>query len=363
MMRLQRHWTRRTLTSTLLLPVAWLFSLLVLLRRQAYRRGWLHTIHVGVPVIVVGNITAGGSGKTPLVIWLANALRARGLRPGVVSRGYGGSARGCVDVDRRSDPREVGDEPLLIHYKSGAPVVVGRDRVAAARTLLARHPGIDVILSDDGLQHYRLQRDIELAVLDAATRLGNARALPAGPLREPPSRLASVDAVIEVMRGNASPASPASDNTWTVNYLAGPAYPLLDPQRKTALQDLPPRAWLAVAGIGQPQGFFDMLAAHGLRFTPRSFADHHAYRAGELRPDEAVLMTEKDAVKCLGFAAADWWAVELEVRPQAGLLDYLCARLADRNKTSQQPEYRQRGPGRNGGQGHDAGSGPARGAR
>jgi tetraacyldisaccharide 4'-kinase len=155
MNRLQLHWTRRTLTSTLLLPLAWLFSFLVFLRRLAYRRGWLHAIHVGVPVIVVGNITAGGSGKTPLVIWLANALRARGLRPGVVSRGYGGSASGCVDVDRRSDPREVGDEPLLIHYKTGVPVVVGRDRVAAARTLLALHPGIDVILSDDGLQHYR----------------------------------------------------------------------------------------------------------------------------------------------------------------------------------------------------------------
>lgn len=333
MIRLQRHWTRRTLTSTLLLPLAWLFSLLVFLRRLAYRRGWLRAIHVGVPVIIIGNITAGGSGKTPLVIWLANALRARGLRPGVVSRGYGGSASGCVDVERHSDPREVGDEPLLIRYKTGVPVVVGRDRVAAARTLLARHPGIDVILSDDGLQHYRLQRDIELAVLDAGSGLGNARALPAGPLREPPGRLATVDAVIEVVRGSVSPSFPAPDKTWRVSYFAGHAYPLLDPQRKTALRDLPPQQWLAVSGIGQPQGFFDMLSAHGLRFTPRSFADHHAYRTDELPRDKAVLMTEKDAVKCLDFAAADWWAVELEVEPQAGLLEFLCARLADRNKT------------------------------
>jgi tetraacyldisaccharide 4'-kinase len=340
MNRLQLHWTRRTLTSTLLLPLAWLFSFLVFLRRLAYRRGWLYAIHVGVPVIVVGNITAGGSGKTPLVIWLANALRARGLRPGVVSRGYGGSASGCVDVDRRSDPREVGDEPLLIHYKTGVPVVVGRDRVAAARTLLALHPGIDVILSDDGLQHYRLQRDVELAVLDAATGLGNARALPAGPLREPPGRLATVDAVIEVVRGSVSPSNPASDKTWQASYLAGQAYPLLDPQRKTALQDLPQQQWLAVSGIGQPQGFFDMLSAHGLRFTPRSFADHHAYRADDLPRDKAVLMTEKDAVKCLDFAAADWWAVELEVIPQAGLLEFLCARLADRNKTQPRADDR-----------------------
>jgi tetraacyldisaccharide 4'-kinase len=349
MIRLQRHWTRPTLTSTLLLPLAWFFSLVVLLRRVAFRRGWLHAIHVGVPVIIVGNITAGGSGKTPLVIWLANALRARGLRPGVVSRGYGGSARGCVAVDRHSDPREVGDEPLLIHYKTGAPVVVGRDRVAAARTLLARYPGIDVILADDGLQHYRLHRDIELAVLDAATGLGNARALPAGPLREPPSRLATVDAVIEVMRGNAFPTNPASDNRWAVSYLAGQAYPLLDPQRKTALQDLPPQQWLAVSGTGQPQGFFDMLSAHGLHFSPRSFADHHAYRADDLPRDKAVLMTEKDAVKCLGFAAADWWAVELEVRPQPGLLEYLCARLEDGMKKPQQADDRQGRSGRNAG--------------
>jgi tetraacyldisaccharide 4'-kinase len=333
MIWLQRHWTRPTLTSTLLLPLAWLFSLLVFLRRSAYRRGWLCTIHVGVPVIVVGNITAGGSGKTPLVIWLVNALRARGLRPGVVSRGYGGNASGCVDVERRSDPGEVGDEPLLIHYKTGAPVMVGRDRVAAARTLLARHPGIDVILSDDGLQHYRLHRDVELAVLDAATGLGNARPLPAGPLREPPSRLATVDAVIEVMRGNASPSNLVPDKTWTVRYLAGQAYPLIEPQRKTALDALPQRDWLAVSGIGQPQAFFDMLSAHGLRFTPRSFADHHAYRADDLPHDGAVLMTEKDAVKCLRFAAADWWAVELEVKPQAGLIEFLSARIEARENT------------------------------
>ena len=332
MIRLQRHWTRRTLTSTLLLPLAWLFSFLVFLRRLAYRRGWLHAIHVGVPGIVVGNITAGGSGKTPLVIWLANALRARGLRPGVVSRGYGGSASACVDVERHSDPREVGDEPLLIRYKTGVPVVVGRDRVAAARTLLARHPGIDVILSDDGLQHYRLQRDIELAVVDAGSGLGNARPLPAGPLREPPSRLATVDAVIEVVRGSVFPSGPAPDRTWRVNYLAGRAYPLRDPQRKTALQDLPPQKWLAVSGIGQPQGFFAMLSAHGLRFDPRAFADHHAYRADDLPRDAAVLMTEKDAVKCLDFAAADWWAVELELEPLPGLIEFLCERLADRSR-------------------------------
>jgi tetraacyldisaccharide 4'-kinase len=146
--------------------------------------------------------------------------------------------------------------------------------------------------------------------------------------------------VIEVVRGSVSPSNPASDKTWQASYLAGQAYPLLDPQRKTALQDLPQQQWLAVSGIGQPQGFFDMLSAHGLRFTSISFADHHAYRADDLPRDKAVLMTEKDAVKCLDFAAADWWAVELDVIPQAGLLEFLCARLADRNKTLPRAEDR-----------------------
>ena len=331
MTALQRHWTRRTLLSTLLLPLAGLFALAVLLRRMAYRHGWLRSVHVGVPVVVVGNITAGGSGKTPLVVWMVNALRARGMRPGVVSRGYGGSANGCVPVGRHSDPRVVGDEPLLVHFKTGAPVVVGRDRVAAARTLLARHPGIDVVISDDGLQHYRLYRDVELAVVDAAAGFGNARPLPAGPLREPRSRLAAVDAVIQVRRGDGPFTSAPAGQTWQVRYLAGPAYRLQDPEQKCALDDLPRRDWLVVSGIGQPQGFFDMLSAHGLSFTPRIFPDHHAYRPHEL-PDGPVLMTEKDAVKCLGFAGADWWAVELEVQPQAGLIEWLCARIQN-NKT------------------------------
>ncbi|HRK79726.1 MAG TPA: tetraacyldisaccharide 4'-kinase, partial [Thiobacillus sp.] len=174
-------WARTGVLTVLLSPLAALFAVISGARRLTYRRGWLTPVAVGVPVLVVGNITAGGSGKTPLTIWLVNWLRARGYRPGVVSRGYGGTARGCVDVQADSPPAEVGDEPLLIHLKTAAPVVVGRDRVAAARTLLARHPGVDVIVADDGLQHYRLQRDIELAVIDAASGLGNGWLLPAGP--------------------------------------------------------------------------------------------------------------------------------------------------------------------------------------
>ncbi len=332
MTALLRHWTRPTLFSTLLLPLAALFALIVALRRAAYRRGWLRSVHVGVPVLVVGNITAGGSGKTPLAIWLVEALRARGLRPGVVSRGYGGSAKGCVEVTTDSDAGEVGDEPLLIHIRTGVPLVVGRDRVAAARTLLARHPGIDVVVSDDGLQHYRLARQVEVAVVDAATRLGNGRMLPAGPLREQARRLATVDAVVEVLRDETT--TPTFAGAWPVRYRPGLAYPLCEPGRTVELGHLVDREWLAVAGIGRPQGFFDMLAAHGVAFRPRAFADHHAYREGDLPADASVLMTEKDGVKCRAFAAPGWWAIGLEVEAPAGLLDLLCARLESRRNVS-----------------------------
>jgi tetraacyldisaccharide 4'-kinase len=327
MLSLQKLWARTGVLTELLLPLSALFFAVSWFRRLAYRRGWLASTAVGVPVVIVGNITAGGSGKTPLVIWLVNWLRAQGYRPGVVSRGYGGTSRGCVEVQSDSPPAEVGDEPLLIRIKTGAPVVVGRDRVAAARTLLARHPGIDVIVSDDGLQHYGLQRDIELAVIDAATGLGNGWPLPAGPLREPRSRLGSVDAVIQVVRGAVQPRSYQPVTTWRADYTPGQAYRLRAPQEKRALRDLPQHDWLAVTGIGRPQGFFDMLEVQGVRFSPRSFADHHVFQPQDLPVDSAVLMTEKDAVKCLTFAGTDWWAVELNVAPEIGFIDWLDARI------------------------------------
>ena len=325
MLSLQKLWTRTSVLTVLLLPLAALFSLVSVLRRLTYRHGWLASVSVGVPVVIVGNITAGGSGKTPLVIWLVNWLRARGYRPGVVSRGYGGTARGCVAVQPDSPPAEVGDEPLLVRIKTEVPVVVGRDRVAAVRTLLARHPGVDVIVSDDGLQHYRLQRDLELAVVDAASGLGNGWPLPAGPLREPASRLESVEAVIRVVRGTKQPNQPVA--TWRADYAAGQAYRLRAPQEKKALRDLPAGDWLAATGIGRPEGFFDMLHAQGVRFSSRAFADHHVFRPQDLPADGAVLMTEKDAVKCLAFAGTDWWAVELDVAPETGFIDWLDARL------------------------------------
>ncbi|MBI1282768.1 MAG: tetraacyldisaccharide 4'-kinase [Thiobacillus sp.] len=326
MISLRHVWARTGALTLLLAPLALLFSAVSALRRLAYRSGWLTSVSVGVPVIVVGNITAGGSGKTPLVVWLVNRLRAQGYRPGVVSRGYGGTVQSCADVQPGSCPAEVGDEPLLIRIKTDAPVVVGRDRVAAARTLLARHPGVDIIVSDDGLQHYRLHRDIELAVVDAATGLGNGWPLPAGPLREPVRRLGSVDAVVQVVRGPASPSAQAAAG-WRADYSVGQAYRLRDPQEMRQLGELPPRDWLAVTGIGRPQGFFDMLQAHGVPFRARAFADHHAFQPQDLPADGSVLMTEKDAVKCRSFAGTDWWAVELDVAPESGFIDWLDARI------------------------------------
>ena len=329
----EQHWAHRRVPAMLLLPLALLFRAVVGVRRLLYRRDVLPRIAVGVPVVVVGNITAGGSGKTPLVIWLVNHLRARGLRPGVVSRGYGGTAQGCVEVEASRTPAEVGDEPLLIHLKTGAPVVVGRDRVAAARSLLARHPGIDVIVSDDGLQHYRLHRDLELAVIDASVGLGNGWPLPAGPLREPPARLRSVDAVVQVVRGTRPPRAYGGVKGWRVDTRPGQAWRLVQPQERVALPDLPlDGPCLAVTGIGRPQGFFDMLARAGLRCETRAFPDHHAFRPGELPVDRLLLMTEKDAVKCRWFAGTHWWAVELEVAPETGFIDWL-----DQNIISTRP--------------------------
>jgi tetraacyldisaccharide 4'-kinase len=307
--------------------LAGLFASLVALRRLAYRRGWLSSVAVGVPVIVVGNITAGGSGKTPLTIWLVRWLRTLGLQPGVVSRGYGGTAQGSVVVQTDSHPATVGDEPLLIRQQTAMPVVVGRDRVAAAQLLLARHPEINIIVSDDGLQHYRLRRDIELAVVDAATGLGNGWPLPAGPLREPASRLRSVDAVIQVFRAASSFRNDLPKPGWRADYRPGLAYRLHNPQERKPLCDLPRDHWLAVTGIGRPQGFFDMLQAAGIRFTPCAFEDHHAFQPHDIPAQAAVLMTEKDAVKCSAFAGVNWWVLALDVAPEPGFVDWLKAAL------------------------------------
>ncbi len=270
-------------------------------------------------VIVVGNITVGGSGKTPLVLWLAQFLRQQGFRPGIVSRGYGGSAVLPQQAEPDGDAAQVGDEPLLLARRSHCPVWVGRDRVAAGRALLAAHPECDVIISDDGLQHYRLRRDMEIAVVDGQRRFGNGYLLPAGPLREGVGRLCSVDAV--VVNGNEEVTSSVPQFHMR---LRGVALSNLRSGVTAGVEGFKGKSIHALAGIGHPPRFFDHLHGLGLEFEAHSFPDHYAYRPGDLDwpGADAVLMTEKDAVKCAAIATDRHWvlAVDAELDPGLGVL-------------------------------------------
>ncbi|MEW6133554.1 MAG: tetraacyldisaccharide 4'-kinase [Pseudomonadota bacterium] len=325
----QAFWSRKGPLNFLLLPLSLLFAVLVALRRWAYRNKLLRSGHPGVPVIVAGNLTAGGSGKTPFVIWLVQWLQAQGRRPGVVSRGYGREEGGLHEVSEASTAAQAGDEPVLVHLKTGVPVVAGTDRLAAARLLRARHPEVDVIVSDDGLQHYRLQRDLELVLADDAARFGNGWLQPAGPLREPLSRLKKADALILSVRG-AHEGAAVSDAlpVFRVRHRAGICYRLLDPQQTCALGELAGRRVLAVAGVARPDAFFAQLENAGLDVRRLGFPDHHAYRPGDIDATATVVMTEKDAVKCRQFAGPEWWVLKLELQPDPQLENWLVEKLA-----------------------------------
>jgi tetraacyldisaccharide 4'-kinase len=273
-----------------------LFSMLVALRRALYHAGFLRRERLPVPVVIVGNISVGGTGKTPLVIQLALALRALGRHPGIVSRGYGSDTADIAEVTPGSDPGVVGDEPLLLARRSGCPVFVGRNRPAAARALIAGHPECDVIIADDGLQHYRLARDLEIAVFDGRGVM-NGWPLPAGPLREPVSRLARADAV--VLNGTTVSPAPTIDlPVFQMRMLGASFHRLDDPLIKCSANDLAGKKLHAVAGIGAPQRFFDRLSELGLSFSAHPFSDHHVFCPEDLTfIGDAILTTEKDAVK------------------------------------------------------------------
>lgn len=306
----------------MLLPLGGLFFLVAALRRTLYRLGVLRTQRLPVPVVVVGNITAGGAGKTPLTLWLAAALERRGRRPGIVSRGYGGSAKGAAAVESESDAARVGDEPLLIRRRSGRPVFVGRDRVAAARALLVSHPDCDVILCDDGLQHYRLARDAEIAVIDRRGVM-NGWPLPAGPLREPAWRLTTVDAV--VANGWAGPAP------FRMHLVGEHFYRLGDATTIRLADDLAGLRLHAVAGIGEPQRFFDHLAALGLSFVAHGFADHHDYQEADLVFEgDAILTTEKDAVKFGALSPLPVWVLPVTAVVEPDLAQFLLEKIDGR---------------------------------
>lgn len=310
----------------LLLPVAALFATVSALRQLAYRCKLLKSERIGIPVIVVGNITAGGTGKTPLVLWLAQFLTARGKRPGIISRGYGATRTDPRVVPVNGNAADYGDEPCLLSQRAACPVWVGTDRAATARALRAAHPEVDVIISDDGLQHYRLARDIEIAVIDGTRGLGNGWPLPAGPLREPASRLATVDAVV-VNGGDATGAFPHS----LAMQLEGDTLRNLhDPQQTVAAAHFRDRQVYAIAGIGNPSRFFAQLQRLGLDCITRAFPDHHAYTAQDLQfaGDHPLVMTEKDAVKCTAFATTRHWALVVNAVPDESLGDTIIARLA-----------------------------------
>lgn len=317
---LQRRWYQDCSPPWWAGPIAALYGGLVRVRRAMYRRGWKRSVRLPLPVIVVGNLTVGGAGKTPLVIALIDALRARGFTPGVVSRGYRGSARAPRLLDAQPDPNEVGDESALIRIRTGAPVAIGVDRPAAARLLLSE--GIDVIVADDGLQHYALARDVEICVVDGARRFGNGRLLPAGPLREPLRRLRDADFIV----CNGGVPAP---NEIPMQLTMADARNLFDPSGHRTLPQFAGQRAHVVAGIGNPQRFFDALRAFGIEVIAHPFPDHHRYAASDLNfGDELpILMTEKDAVKCRAFAREDWWSVPVSAEVPKASLDVLMARL------------------------------------
>jgi len=309
---LERIWYRAAPPPWPLRPLAALYGGIADARARRQRAA---ARHLPVPVIVVGNVAVGGTGKTPCVLWLVQALREMGHRPGVISRGYGGRGPFPHHVKPDDDPTRCGDEPLLLARRASTPtplpIVVAPERLAAGEALLAARPEIDVIVCDDGLQHYRLARDLEFCVVDGARGYGNGWRLPAGPLREPPARAARARCILV----NGADAAPYGASALRFDLQLQAAVNLASGERRplAAFAGMPLRA---VAGIGRPQRFFDALRAQGLRVRGRGYADHHVYRSEDLAVDDGspLLMTEKDAVKCFALAAPHLWAVPATLR-------------------------------------------------
>jgi tetraacyldisaccharide 4'-kinase len=344
---LESEWERLGGGALVFLPLTLLFALAVLARRGLYRARILPAWRAPVPVIVAGNISAGGTGKTPLTLAILDILQRRGWTPGVVARGYGRvppreqDPRGVVRVyPDVATPEHFGDEPVLIARRSRVPVYISPDRPAAARALLQAHPEVNVLVSDDGLQHYALARDVELAVVDAERRFGNGLMLPSGPLREPVSRLAGVDAVV-VNGGQADGIPGAPQFAMTLGQesfvpLAGGEE--VAPQ--SFAQATRGRSVVALAGIGHPERFFEHLAALGVSARNRAFPDHHAFQPAELKLPgaEVIVMTEKDAVKCGAFADARMWYLRVAAILPPEFEEFILERLALARRRAHGPQ-------------------------
>ena len=332
---LTRAWLRRSPLACALWPVSLLFRALAALRAFLYRRGVLQSERLPVPVVVVGNIFIGGTGKTPLTIWLAEALLAAGLRPGVISRGHGGEGEAPRAVTLDADAAQVGDEPLLIARRTGVPVFVGRKRAQAGRALLAAHPEVDVLLTDDGLQHYALARDVEVVLFDGRG-VGNGWLLPAGPLREPPSRRRDVTVVNAPEIGPAL-ARAVGGQPFRMALAGDYAEQLIDASARQPLAAFAGRRILAAAGIGNPGRYFAMLRAAGLSFEELALPDHHDFRDDPFQDVDAdvILITEKDAVKCgqLENLKHDprLWVVPVSARIDAALIDQIVEKCRGRS--------------------------------
>jgi len=332
------HWYRLSAVSLLLVPFGLVYGLMVRLRRLLYRLDVVSSVRLPVPVIVVGNLTVGGTGKTPLVLWLAAELQRQGRRPAILCRGYGGADAGPRAVLGNDDPGRVGDEPLLLATRGGCPVWIGRDRAAAGAKMLGEHSDRDVIICDDGLQHYRIRRDLEIAVEDERGH-GNGLLLPAGPLREPADR--PVDAT--VLNGELADSEMARSGRHRSRHGgAATAFRMRleprgfcyvhDPARAVTLAELSGKRLHAVAGIGNPPRFFALLKRLGLDPVCHAFPDHHAYSAADLEFPECdlVLMTEKDAVKCNRSGRSDLVALRVDAMLDPAFSDFLAKRLHGR---------------------------------
>jgi tetraacyldisaccharide 4'-kinase len=307
----------------LLRPLECLYRRVVNRKRARFLAGQGGIYKAPVPVVVVGNITIGGTGKTPLILWMIDHCRARGLRVGVVSRGYGATPPSLPwRVLPQQSAEHAGDEPLLIVNRTGVPMMIDPDRSQAVRALLAEEP-LDLILSDDGLQHYRLGRDLELVLIDAVRGLGNRRCLPAGPLREPVERLHSVDALLY------NGAATDREDGYGFQLKPSALVNLLTGERRPVDHFPPGQQVHAVAGIGNPQRFFNTLEGLHWRPVPHAFADHAVFspQALSFTPALPVVMTEKDAVKCASFAAPDWWYLAVEAVPSPAFVSWFDSQL------------------------------------
>ena len=319
-------WQKKKILAYLLWPLSFIYGIFIFLRRKFYQLHLLKINYLSVPVIVVGNITVGGTGKTPVVIALALFLKEKGWRPGIISRGYGGNTQHfpCL-VHQNSNAREVGDEPLLIARHTACPTIIDPDRSRGAKSLLKRS-NCNIVISDDGLQHLSLGRNIEIVVVDGEKRFGNNFCLPAGPLREPVSRLNSVDFVIS--------KGTAQANEFKLSLIPDYFYQLIQTKNKQPTEFFLEKRVHAVAGIGNPDQFFRTLRQLGLKIIEHPFPDHYLFKPRDLNygDDAIIIMTEKDAVKCVGFVDARLWCLRTKTELDSNFLSAILNRITVINK-------------------------------